>query len=200
MKEDSIIIVTETAGSVTQDIAYVTTGLVEKTTKTESTVKEKIYTKPDAEVYGLACRRSYGVIPPRQRVPMLTVKRPVWDGSKNVYKEITNMDYVTTLQKYFNKSSVIWLILECQRLLNYDIGSKEQPDINIVVIRSDIKHAIDTAEISRAYKILKAEGVITRVKPHHYLVNPSFILPYEAENYHKAANLWFKYTGEQLVK
>lgn len=200
MKEDSIIKVTEVVGSTTQNVAYVATGLVERTTKTETSVKEKIYTKPNTELYGLAHRRSYGVIPPRKRIPMLTVKRPVWDGSRNVYKEITNVDYVSTLQKYYNKSSVIWLILECQRLLHYDVGTKEQPDINVVVIRSDIKHAIDTAEISRAYKILKTEGVITRVKPHHYMINPSFLLPYEAEDYHKAAAMWQKHTGEQLVK
>ena len=110
------------------------------------------------------------------------------------------MDYVTTLQKYYNKSSVIWLILECQRLLNFNVGSKEQPEINVVVIRSDIKHTIDTAEIFRAYKVLKAEGVLIRVKPHHYMVNPSFLLPYEAADYHKAADMWFQLTGEQLVK
>lgn len=109
-------------------------------------------------------------------------------------------DYVSVLQKHHTNPSVIWLILECQRLLNYDIGSKEQPDINVVVIRSDVPQEIHNNLISKAYKILKAEGVITRVKPHHYMINPSFLLPYEAEDYHKAADMWFKLTGEQLVK
>lgn len=200
MKENSIIKVTETTGSTTQDVAYVATGVVERTTKTETTTKEKTYTKPNAEVYGLPHRRCHGVIPPRVHKPMLTVKRPVWNGSMNIYKEITNMDYRSILKKYYNKSSVIWLILECQRLLDYAVGSKEQPDINVVVIRSDVPQEIHNNLISQAYKILKAEGVLIRVKPHHYMVNPSFLLPYEAEDYHKAAEMWFKLTGEQLVK
>lgn len=47
------------------------------------------------KLYGLASRRSYGVIPPRKRVPMRTVTRPVWDGSKNVYKESKNEKGIT---------------------------------------------------------------------------------------------------------
>lgn len=109
-------------------------------------------------------------------------------------------DYVTTLQKYFNKSSVIWFILKCQELLNYDVGSKQQPDINVVVINPTEITGKTAAQIYNAYKVLKEDLIITRVKPHNYLVNPSFILPFTNEDYHKAADMWFKLTGEQLVK
>lgn len=71
-------------------------------------------------------------------IPIHTVTRPVWGGSMNVYKEIKNKVFENILKKYYNNSSVIWLILECQRLLNYDIGSKEQSDINVVFIWSDL--------------------------------------------------------------
>lgn len=112
----------------------------------------------------------------------------------------TQMDFTSILKKYFKNRAVTWLILECHRLLNHDIGTKEQPDVNVVVIRSDVPQEAPNNPVSKAYKILKAEGVITRVKPHHYMINPSFILPYEAEDYHKAADMWQKHTGEQLVK
>lgn len=199
-KEDSIIKVTECTGSTIQDVAYVSSGLVERTTKSEKTVTEKIYTKSDVRIQGLPCRRCFGVIPPRVHKPMLTTKRPVWDGAKNIYKEIKNMDYTEILFKYHTNTSVIWLILTCQKLLNFNVGSKEQPDINTIVIDPKKIAGKTSAQIYGAYKILKDEGVLMRTAPHHYLVNPSFLLPYEAEDYHKAAEMWFKHTGEQLVK
>lgn len=141
-----------------------------------------------------------GRIPPRKRVPRTSVNKPVFNGKENKYMEIKNVDYVSVLQKHRTNPSVIWFILKCQELLSYDVGSKQQPDINTVVINPTEIEGKTAAQIYNAYKILKEDLIITRVKPHHYLVNPSFILPFTNEDYHKAADAWFKLTGEQLVK
>lgn len=165
-------------------------------TTTEEILKPN-YTK---ELYGNPDYRRIGNVPPRKRVPRASVNKPVFNGKENKYMEIKNVDYVSVLQKHHTNPSVIWFILKCQELLNYDVGSKQQPDINVVVINPTEITGKTAAQIYNAYKVLKEDLIITRVKPHNYLVNPSFILPFTNEDYHKAADAWFKLTGEQLVK
>lgn len=173
-----------------------------------NTLHKAKYGIPDRRYVGVIPSKVYkpnpdysriGRVPPRKRVPRVSVNKPVFNGKENKYMEIKNVDYVSVLQKHHTNPSVIWFILKCQELLSYDVGSKQQPDTNVVVINPTEVTGKTAAQVYNAYKLLKEDLIVTRVKPHHYLVNPSFILPFTNEDYHKAADAWFKYTGEKLV-
>ena len=102
-----------------------------------------------------------------------------------VYNTISILDVIS---KYITEARGPAVKFLCELIKGID------SERNIVTINPKTKSDIN--RISRNYKVLFNDGLVIRIKPRTYIVNPFLVTPYP-KHIEKVLKLWFKYQEER---